>query len=212
MGDGQVLGRLAGGGSDHGAKFALTVVSNEAGRQALTRLDYAGAQSWFENNLRFNWFEPWIAHYNVGVALYHQENWWAAENQFQTALPLAPDPKKCTVAMNLAWTMEAKGDSLRARGDGPSATLAWNGAKEVLKRQRCDDSGERAAQEETQERLEDKLDQQSRDRDEQQESEQKPDQEPQDQLAEANRAAQELQQQQRDEMSREGPAGEQRNW
>lgn len=195
-----------------GVKFGVTVVSNEAGRQALTRLDYAGAQSWFENNLVANWFEPWIAHYNVGVALYYQDNWWAAENQFETALPLAPEPKKCMVALNLAWTMEAKGDSLRARGDGQNAALAWGEAKEVLEKQRCEAEEESDSQEETEDRLQDKLDQQSQDSDQPEESEPEPDREQQEQLEQANRAAQEREQQQRDEMTRDAPSGDERNW
>lgn len=121
-----------------GAKLVVNVVSNAVGRSALERSDYAGAQSWFENNLVLNWFSPWLAHYNDGVALYYQQNWNGAQAQFETALPLAPDAKKCTVAMNLSWTLEGKGDSLSSVGDVKNAALAWGQAKDVAKRAACD--------------------------------------------------------------------------
>lgn len=207
-----IVGLLTAALLSTGVKLGVTVVSNEAGRQSLTRLDYAGAQSWFENNLVLNWFEPWIAHYNVGVALYYQDNWWEAEAQFETALPLAPEPRKCTVALNLAWTLEAKGDSLRKRGDGQSATLAWGEAKEVVVKQRCDSEQERDSQQETEDRMQEKMEQQSQDSDKPDDAESEPEKEQQEELAQANREAKELEQQQRDEMTRDAPSGDQRNW
>lgn len=127
-----VVALLAGG-----AKFLVAAGSNAAGRQGLTRLDYAGAQSWFEKTLLLNWFDPWLAHYNTGVAMYYQQNWSGAQGQFETALGLAPDNKKCQVALNLSWTLEGKGDSLASVGDLSNAALSWAQAKDVVTRANC---------------------------------------------------------------------------
>jgi tetratricopeptide (TPR) repeat protein len=198
-----------------GAKLLVDVVSNAAGRSALGRQDYAGAQSWFENNLALNWFSPWLAHYNNGVALYYQQNWKGAQAQFEKALPLAPDSKKCTVAMNLSWTLEAKGDSLKQIGDTPNAALAWGQAKDVAKRAKCDnsqqpkkksepsdrDKGSQAQQKaDTESRLQSKITQagaQQQANEQQNESSQTPSQKL-DQLQKGNQAAQRQEQQNRD--------------
>lgn len=145
-----------------GGKWASMAAFNHAGRAAIDRTDYAGAAEWFSANKVANWFEPWKPYFNTGVALYHQKNWDGAQGEFEQALGRVPLDHRCTVALNLAWTLEAKGDALIDRRDRLGAAAAFARAKAVAEDARCDKS-KRAAnssggsptqqQEQTSERL-----------------------------------------------------------
>ena len=123
-----------------GGKWASMAAFNHAGRAAIDRTDYAGAAEWFSANKIANWFEPWKPYFNTGVALYHQQNWDGAQAEFEQALGHVPLDHRCTVALNLAWTLEAKGDALLERRDRPGATAAFAKAKSVAEDARCDKS------------------------------------------------------------------------
>lgn len=199
-----------------GAKFGITVVSNAAGLRAIDRYDYAGAQSLFENNLALNWFDPWLAHYNTGVALYLQENWSGAEERFSTALPLAPDEKKCQVALNLSWSYESDGDSLNKRGDVARASQAWAQAKSIAEDSGCsdgEDEDKSQAQQDTENRLQEKMDAASAESDEDQDDESEAQDDKQDQLDQDNQQAQQEEQDQRDQMSQDSSgSSDEKNW
>lgn len=120
-----------------GIATAINVVSNVEGRRAMARQDWAGAEGWFSHNLRLNWFDPWLAHYNSGVAMYYQADWDGATSQFRAALPLAPDDQKCHVAMNLSWALEGKGDAYRSMGDTARAAHTWAAARKIAVDANC---------------------------------------------------------------------------
>lgn len=113
------------------------------------------ASQWFARNLVFNYTEPWVALYNAGTAAYGELQWVAAEQYYRRALPLAPSSEKCRVMLNLAWTLEARGDALKAAGNVADARQAWDEARDALPQTVCPQP-ERKHQEQTSQRIGDK--------------------------------------------------------
>ncbi len=121
-----------------GAKLAIAHAADARGTELMERGDYAGAERAFRTNLTANWIQPWRAHFNVGVALYHQRRWSSAQEQFAAALERAPRSKRCIVALNLAWSHEAEGDQLNMLQDFVGATESWRNAAAVAQDAGCD--------------------------------------------------------------------------
>lgn len=120
-----------------GAKLALMQVAASRGLDAMARGDYLDAERSFRVNLVANWFDPWRAHFNVGVALFEQGRWPQAQEQFSTALAHAPESRRCIVALNLAWSYEAEGDQAAELGDFAGASEAWRMAEAVAEHAGC---------------------------------------------------------------------------
>lgn len=91
--------------------------------------DYTSAEDGFASQQRFNWIEPWKAHYNTGTA-YLRDNRPTALSDALVALDRAyalsaeePPEVRCMVQTNLALAHEASGDIAMAEGDDAMADL-----------------------------------------------------------------------------------------
>jgi len=70
-----------------------------------------------------NWFQPFVAPYDIGTAMGagEAEKLPAARAELERALPLAEGYEVCYVRINLSLVMEYQGDAALAAGDGPRA-------------------------------------------------------------------------------------------
>lgn len=106
--------------------------TNEAGRDAHENGDYPRGEQIFARLLYLNVNEPWVAHNNRGVERYSQRNWDGAIEDFGVALKGAPKERRCHVALNLAWSHEAKGDELAQKGLAAEARESYSAGYTVL--------------------------------------------------------------------------------
>ncbi|RCS60744.1 hypothetical protein [Microbacterium sp. JB110] len=72
-----------------------------------------------EGQTPLNWFEPYLAPYNVGVGLASYDRLPEARAEFERALPLVSGLKACPVHINLGLVVEMMAD--QARTDDPEA-------------------------------------------------------------------------------------------
>lgn len=121
-------------------RIADVMVSEWLGINAYHAADYAGSAELFDRNTVLNPAQRWIAFFDRGVAHQRAGRWADAETDYRTALPLTPPSHRCIVALNLAWTLESKGDGLR-RVSTPNETQAsWHQAQELLRSEKCPDT------------------------------------------------------------------------
>lgn len=185
--------------------------------------DYAGstsAASWQEP---LNWFEPFLAPYNVGTALAGAEELDEARAELEQARPLAVGLEVCAVHVNLAIVIERQGDAARTEGDGETAAQLYGEALLVTAQTpeecRSDEADQQSpdpdrSMSDTLEDLEDRLQEKQQQSEPQEPDDSETEQEPQqpqpdqdklDRLQEKlEKGAEERQQQQGDE---DGPGG-----
>ena len=120
-----------------GAKYVVLQVSTARGISDIRASNYVAAERAFRVNLVANWIDPWRVHFNIGVAQYGQDNWPGAQHQFAQALRQAPSNRRCSVALNLAWSYEAQGDQLAKIGHLPEAAKLWHAAEAAAKGADC---------------------------------------------------------------------------
>lgn len=125
-----------------GGTFVYRSVMTSRGLAAIEERDLASAEVAFRRTLSLNWYERWRPPYNLGVALYHQNRWVLAQEQFEDALDKAPEDRICLVALNLAWSHEAEGDSYFRQKEYDKAGVAWRAAEAVAKAADCTDDEE----------------------------------------------------------------------
>lgn len=99
---------------------------------AYERGDYVGSEEPSTSLLENNLFEPWIPYFNRGAALAGQQDYIAAIRDFETALPLAPDARKCEVVLNLSLAWERLADTYAQAGYFSGALLLYEAAAGVL--------------------------------------------------------------------------------
>ncbi|MEN8705216.1 MAG: hypothetical protein ABF306_03670 [Nocardioides marinisabuli] len=119
-------------------KVLVMVEHDRAGRAALAEGDYSGARASFAANSLLNWFEPWVAPYNEGLALYRARDHKRAADHYKAALSEAPAHQKCRIAVNLALALEAGGDDAAGRGHLEAARSGWTAALATLQEEACD--------------------------------------------------------------------------
>ncbi|WP_460802758.1 hypothetical protein [Microbacterium sp. GXF6406] len=90
--------------------------------------DYAGSTTAAQGQEFLNWFQPFIAPYNVGTALAGAEELDEARTKLEEALPLAAGLEVCAVHVNLAIVIERQGDAALGDGDGPGAAQLYGEA------------------------------------------------------------------------------------
>lgn len=120
-------------------KVLVMVENDRGGRASLAEGDYRGARASFAANSFLNWFEPWVAPYNEGLARYRASDHEGAVKRYETALTAAPRDQRCRVAVNLALALEARADDEAASGRPEAARSGWTAALAALQRAACDD-------------------------------------------------------------------------
>ncbi len=111
--------------------FSLPIQAAGA-QSAYARGDGLGAVEAAEPLLETNWFEPWIAHFDRGAGYAAAEYYVEAIDDFERALELAPEDKRCQVSINLALAWERLGDSYVDGGYAQGAVLLYETAEKVL--------------------------------------------------------------------------------
>ena len=90
---------------------------------AHARNDATGAIRAAEALQPANWFEPWKAPYNLGVAFAGAGLLAESRGEFERALPLAQGVDACPVHINLALVIERMGDRARTADPERAAQL-----------------------------------------------------------------------------------------
>lgn len=125
-------------------KVGLMVGYDRGGRAAYEDGSFREARSSFAANTALNWFEPWIASYDEGLARYRLEDYEDAVRLYRTALDSVPAAERCRVRVNLALALESRGDLASAEGRPDDARGQWRQALGVV--EEClDDGAVRAA-------------------------------------------------------------------
>ena len=107
--------------------------------------------------LELNIVEPYLPYFNRGDAFAADQYYGPATDDFEKALELAPEDRKCDVRLNLALTWERFGDIYDANGFYQGAVLLYKASQAVLdaagpecdppeKQQQLNDSKERVQQ------------------------------------------------------------------
>lgn len=94
--------------------------------------DYVASEQPSTALLENNLFEPWIPYFNRGAALAGQQDYIAAIRDFEQALPLTPDERKCEVVLNLSLSWERLADTYAQAGYFSGAVLLYQAAADVL--------------------------------------------------------------------------------
>ncbi|GHJ58706.1 hypothetical protein NOK12_12240 [Nocardioides sp. OK12] len=123
-------------------KVALMVGYDRGGRAAYAEESFREARSSFAANAVLNWFEPWVAPYDEGLARYRLEDHDGAVRLYRLALVEAPATEQCRVRVNLALALEARGDRASAEGRPDDARVEWTEALSALDAGRCLDLSE----------------------------------------------------------------------
>jgi tetratricopeptide (TPR) repeat protein len=79
-----------------------------------------------------NLVETWLPYFNRGDAKAGSEEYTAAVDDFEKALELAPQDRKCEVRVNLAQTWVNLGDIYEKGGYHQGAVLLYQAAKDVI--------------------------------------------------------------------------------
>ncbi len=111
--------------------FSLPIQAG-AVQAAYERGDGIGAVDAAEPLHGTNWFEPWIAHFDRGTGYAADQYYVEAIDDFEHALELAPEDKRCQVSVNLALSWELLGDSYVEGGFYQGAVLLYDTARKVL--------------------------------------------------------------------------------
>ncbi|WP_300268206.1 hypothetical protein [Microbacterium sp.] len=90
--------------------------------------DFAGSTTAAQGQEFINWFQPFVAPYNIGTALAGSEDLDGARAKLEEALPLAHGLEVCAVRVNLAIVIERQGDAAVTTGDGTAAAELYGEA------------------------------------------------------------------------------------
>lgn len=85
-----------------------------------------------ESLMDFNVIEPYIPYFNRGDAYAASEMYVESIDDFERALELAPEQKKCDVRVNLALSWENLGDIYAEGGFFQGAVLLYEAAEKVI--------------------------------------------------------------------------------
>jgi tetratricopeptide (TPR) repeat protein len=96
------------------------------------RQNFSGSATTTTSLLDYNYFEPWIPWFDRGVAYTGAEAYVDAIDNFEQALVLAPNDKKCPVVINLSLSWEKLGDAYSAAGYYAGAVLLYQTGAKVL--------------------------------------------------------------------------------
>ncbi len=118
---------------------------------------YATSENISGSLLDVNIVEPYLPYFNRGDAFAADQHYGPATDDFEKALELAPENRRCDVRLNLALTWERFGDIYVANGFYQGAVLLYKASQAVLdaagpecdppqKQQQLDDSKERVRQ------------------------------------------------------------------
>ena len=120
--------------------------------------DYATSESVFGSLLRNNVVETYLPYFNRGDAYAADRYYGPAIEDFEKALELAPQEKKCDVRLNLALTWERFGDIYMQLGYYQGAVLLYETGQAVLDDAggQCDPPPQQDELNESQDRLEQK--------------------------------------------------------
>lgn len=116
-------------------KVSSMLVLNAVGRATYSDGELTAAERAFGATSHLNWFEPWVAHFDHGTALYGSGRPREAALAFDRSLGLVPLAHECRVRVNLALSWEAVGDTTVP--DGARATEAWDRARLALAGSDC---------------------------------------------------------------------------
>ena len=86
------------------------------------------AEGLMENNL----FEPWIAHFDRGTARAAAGFYNESIDDLERAFDLAPDERRCDVALNLSLAWESLGDDYAQQGQFAGAIKLYDLARAAL--------------------------------------------------------------------------------
>lgn len=93
---------------------------------------YVTSQELSGSLLEANIVEPYLPYFNRGDAFAADQYYGPATDDFEKALELAPDDRKCDVRLNLALTWERFGDIYLANGFYQGAVLLYTASQAVL--------------------------------------------------------------------------------
>jgi len=94
--------------------------------------DYPSSIDKSTSLLELNIVEPWIPYFNRGDAQAANEYYVDSVDDFEKALELAPEEKKCDVRVNLALSWEKLGDIYADGGYFQGAVLLYETAEAVI--------------------------------------------------------------------------------
>jgi tetratricopeptide (TPR) repeat protein len=114
-----------------GKLLSLSIVNGTAMAQ-YDRGDYDASEQTSSSLLELNLVETWIPYFNRADAKAADEDYTSAIDDFEKALDLAPDDKRCMVAVNLAHSWETLGDIYEQGGYHQGAVQLYQAAEDVL--------------------------------------------------------------------------------
>lgn len=96
------------------------------------RGSYATSAEQLDPLFDWNAFEPWIAHFDRGTAKAAAGDTIPAITDLEQAFALAPESRRCDVAVNLSLSWETLGDSYAQQGQLAGAARLYATAKAVI--------------------------------------------------------------------------------
>ncbi len=94
--------------------------------------DYHQSKSESSTLIDHNLVETWLPYFDRGDAKAGAKEYTAAVDDFEKALQLAPEDRKCEVRVNLAQTWTDLGDIYEKGGYHQGAVLLYQAAKDVI--------------------------------------------------------------------------------
>jgi tetratricopeptide (TPR) repeat protein len=107
-------------------------VTNQSAINAYNNGQYERSITTSESLMDFNVIEPYIPYFNRGDAYAASEMYVESIDDFERALELAPEQKKCDVRVNLALSWENLGDIYAEGGFFQGAVLLYEAAEKVI--------------------------------------------------------------------------------
>lgn len=112
--------------------------------------------------MQFNWFQPYIVHYNNGNLSYQEEDFDTAIEEYSKALALNPPKyKECSIRINMALAMIGRmGEDFDAPENIDNSIAQLTAAKDVLLADKCateEDDGHSEAAEKLKEEIEEMI-------------------------------------------------------
>lgn len=115
-----------------GLRIGAVLVAERIGVHEHAQGRTQSAAAWFRQGTVLNPSDPWLSWYDLGVARYDGGDLEGAETAYRHALELAPEEQRCTIGLNLAWTLEVRGDRAKQAGDLQRARAWWEQGRQLL--------------------------------------------------------------------------------
>jgi len=144
------------------------LLTGASGISDFARGDFVESEETYESLLEPNLLEPYLPYFNRGDARAAQQDYTPAIDDFERALELAPQDRRCVVRVNLALSWEKLGDDYFSAGLFQGAVLLYEAGKAVIDAagDDCPPPSEEGQQlESTEERIDEKLEQAEAQRD-----------------------------------------------